>query len=130
MRWPTCGTRSKLAPPKGAEFGKTEVFYLKVRDGNPRRAVALAEAICGQLEAAIEKVRDAKAQSMVRELQKAVEVAEADLAESTAKLSKIEREVGSDLGELRLLCESNPGESALNRSAAEIRTELRQVRAA
>jgi polysaccharide biosynthesis transport protein len=120
----------KLAPPKGAEFGKTEVFYLKVRDGDRRRAIALADAICSQLETAIENVRDAKAQSMVRELQKAVELAETDLAQSTAKLSTIEREVGNDLGELRLLCESNPGESVLHRTAAEIRTELRQVRAA
>jgi uncharacterized protein involved in exopolysaccharide biosynthesis len=120
----------KLTPPKGAEFGKTEVFYLKVRDRDPRRAIALADAICGQLETAIGRCARDKAQSMSRELQKAVEVADADLEQSTGKLGKIERQVGSDLAELRLLCEASPGESALQRTAAEIRTELRQVRAA
>jgi uncharacterized protein involved in exopolysaccharide biosynthesis len=119
-----------LVPPKGAEFGKTEVFYLKVRDRDRQRAVALASAVCGQLETTMQKVRDAKAQSMIRELQKVVGVAEADLSQSTGKLSGIEREVGSDLAELRLLYQSNSGESALQRSLTEIRTELRQVRSA
>jgi uncharacterized protein involved in exopolysaccharide biosynthesis len=120
----------RLVPPKGAEFGKTEVFYLKVRDRDRRRAVALANAVCGQLEIAMQKVRDAKARSMVRELQEAVAVAEADLAQSTGKLGKIEREVGSDLAELRLLYQSHSGQSALERSLTEIPTELRQVQAA
>ncbi len=134
--WPSAnevaGLRDALSlvPPKGAEFGKTEVFYLKVRDRDRQRAVALASAVCGQLETVMQKVRDAKAQSMIRELQKTVGVAEADLSQSTEKLSGIEREVGSDLAELRLLYQSNSGESALQRSATEIRTELRQVRSA
>ena len=33
----------KLVPPKGAEFGKTEVFYLTVRAESPARSVALNE---------------------------------------------------------------------------------------
>src|SRR5260221_9991545 len=41
----------KVAPPKGAEFGKTEIFYLKVADKDPRRAIALADAIYDQLKA-------------------------------------------------------------------------------
>ena len=36
----------KLAPPKGTEFGKTEVFYLKVRDTDRARAIALTDALC------------------------------------------------------------------------------------
>jgi len=53
-----------------------------------------------------------------------------DLAESTARLSEIERQVGSDLAELRLLHDATSGESALRRTTAEIQTELRQARAA
>ena len=40
----------KLTPPKGAEFGKTEVFYLNVEAETRPRAVALAAAICKQLQ--------------------------------------------------------------------------------
>ena len=34
----------KLVPPKGAEFGKTEVFYLAVRDHDRNRALALEQS--------------------------------------------------------------------------------------
>ena len=57
----------KLAPPKGAEFGKTEVFYLDVRAEDRARSVALNEAIFKQLRVQFQKLRDAKAQSMVDE---------------------------------------------------------------
>jgi uncharacterized protein involved in exopolysaccharide biosynthesis len=120
----------KLVPPKGAEFGKTEVFYIKVRDRDRRRAVALASALCTRLESEFQSLRDARAKSMVDELEKAVHLASADLHEATKCLAQIETEVGSDLAELRLLCESNAGESALRRSATEIRNELRQAQAA
>ena len=39
-----------MRPPGGAEFGKTEVFYLTIRDTNRDRASALVVALCGQLE--------------------------------------------------------------------------------
>jgi len=120
----------KLAPPKGAEFGRTEVFYLKVRDPNRGRAMALVSALCNQLELSFQKLRDVKAASLVGEIEKAVELAAKDLAESTARLSEIERQVGSDLAELRLLHDTTSGESALRRTTTEIQTELRQVRAA
>ncbi len=120
----------KLAPPKGAEFGRTEVFYLKVRDPDRNRAMALVAALCGQLELSFQKLRDVKAASLVHEIEKAVELAAKDLAESTARLSDIERQVGSDLAELRLLHDTTSGESALRRTTAEIQTELRQARTA
>jgi len=120
----------KLTPPKGAEFGKTEVFYLKVRDRDRKRAVAMASALAGQVEASFQKLRDAKAASVVGELEKALDLAAEDLRESTARLSRLEREVGSDLAELRILHDTTSGESALRRTVTEIRNELRQVRAA
>ena len=53
----------KIVPPKGAEFGKTEVFYLKVQDHDRRRAIALATSLCNQLEARYGQVRDGRAQA-------------------------------------------------------------------
>lgn len=121
------GEQTKLVPPKGAEFGKTEVFYLKVRDHGRDRAVALANAITRHLQASFQQLRDAKAQSMIHELGKAVELSADDLKEATARLARIETEVGSDLGELRILHDASTGESALRRTATEIRNELRQA---
>lgn len=119
----------KLTPPKGAEFGKTEVFYLKVRDHQRERAVALAAAVTKHLEASFQQLRDTKAQSMIHELDKAVHLANVDLKESTSELTKIESGVGSDLAELRMLQDnSSSGESALRRTMTEIRNELRLAR--
>ena len=73
----------KITPPKGAEFGKTEVFYLKVQAGNPARAMALSGAICGQLKNQFEDLRSQKYQGVIDELTKTVSLAQADLDTST-----------------------------------------------
>ena len=120
----------ELVSPKGTEFGSTELFYLNVKDRDRDRAIALARAICDQVESRSKQIRDAKAKSMIDELGKAVSLAQADLDGSTAKLSGLEREVGADLAELRILNDSNTGDSALQRTVGEIRGELRQAEAA
>lgn len=120
----------RLTPPRGAEFGKTEIFYLKIQDRDRERAVALALAVCRRLEAGFQELRDAKARSMTEELAKAVNLAKTDLTESTKRLTETEMRVGSDLAELRLLQDSSSGDSALRRTVAEIRNELRQAHAA
>jgi uncharacterized protein involved in exopolysaccharide biosynthesis len=120
----------KLSPPKGAEFGRTEVFYLQVKSNGRQRAIDLAEAVYQQLEANFQGLRNEQAQSMIRELEKTVRIAQDDLADSTRRLNDLERHVGSDLGELRILNDTTGGESALRRTIIEIRAELRQSRAA
>jgi uncharacterized protein involved in exopolysaccharide biosynthesis len=118
----------KLVPPKGAEFGKTEIFYLAVRDHDRDRALALNKAICEQLQTRFQKLRDAKAQSMISELSKSVSLAKADLAETTVKLTKTETEIGGDLAELRAMQEVGSGDSSLRRSTEEIRSQLRETK--
>jgi polysaccharide biosynthesis transport protein len=133
--WPTARDvedlreQVELVPPKGTEFGSTELFYLNGKDHDRDRAIALVRAICDQLETRSKQIRDAKAKSMIDELGRSVHLAEADLDASTAKLSGLEREVGADLAELRILNDSNTGDSALQRTAGEIRGELRQAQA-
>jgi len=117
----------KLAPPKGAEFGKTEIFYLKLNDHNRDRALALSTAVCEHLQARYQEVRDAKAKSMIEELAKTAQLARADLDESTRRLTEVESKVGSDLPELRCLHEAGNGDSALRRSYIEICAEHRQA---
>ena len=116
----------KLAPPKGAEYGKTEVFYLNVRADSRERSIALNEAVFKQLKTHFQNLRDAKAQSMIEELTKTVALAKADLDAATKKLSITEARVGSDLAELRAMQDVTSGDSALRRSAEEIRSQLRE----
>jgi uncharacterized protein involved in exopolysaccharide biosynthesis len=116
----------KLAPPKGAEFGKTEVFYLNVRAEDRARSVALNEAIFKQLQVQFQQLRDAKAESMVAELTKTVHLAKADLDEATAVLATTENRVGSDLAELRSMQDMASSDSALRRSGEDIRAQIRE----
>ncbi len=134
--WPTprdvAGLRRHvtITPPKGAEFGKTEVFYLKVKDHDRRRAIALNVVICDVLQTRLQELRDIKAKSMIDELTKTVDLAKADLDDATTRLTATEKHLGSDLAELRALDDYSSGDTALQRTMSEIRGELRQIRAA
>jgi uncharacterized protein involved in exopolysaccharide biosynthesis len=92
-----------MRPPGGAEFGKTEVFYLTVRDTNRDRASALVAALSRQLELRMKQLRDEEAQSMIAELKRTVAMADGDLNGQTKRLSAFEKEIGADLVELRNL---------------------------
>lgn len=120
----------KLTPPKGAEFGKTEVFYLQVAGETPARAVQLSSAICKHLHSRSQELREQKAGSLVAELTKTTELAKSDLSATTQELTAIESRVGSDLGELRVLEEVGGGDSPLRRSINDMELELRQARQA
>lgn len=118
----------KLAPPKGAEFGKTEVFYLKVRSHDRARSVNLATVIVKELKSRFQQLLDDRAASIIDELEKAVALAETDLEGSTVELTKLEKNVGSDLAELRILNELPSGNSDLRRKVVEVETELRAAK--
>ena len=120
----------KIAPPKGVEFGASEVFYLEIRDKDKNRAAGLSAALSHQLQLDLQEIRNAKAQSMVDELNKALQVAQADLQVATGKLTALEKQVGSDLPELRALLDSNSSDTPLRRTVSEIENELRQIEAA
>ncbi len=134
--WPTAkdveGVQDavKLSPPKGAEFGKTEVFYLKVQSADRERAIRLTSAVYRQLQARLEDLLAAQAKSATHELTKTVSLAQADLDRVTRALTVVEERVGSDLAELRVLNEQPSGNSDLHRTATDLDTELRTQRAA
>jgi succinoglycan biosynthesis transport protein ExoP len=119
-----------LTPPKGAEFGKTEVFYLQVKDRSPDRAVALSKALSSELQARLQSLRDDKAKSTIAELERSAELADNDLERATTALSGLETQVGGDLAELRLLNGGNNGDSDLRRKTVEIENELRAAKLA
>lgn len=120
----------QLVPPKGAEFGKTEVLYLKVRDKDRPRGLALVSAVSKRLQSRFQELRNAKAQGMIAELTKAASMSEAEVSAVTEKLAALEGSVGSDLAELRILHESSSGDSDLRRKSLELETELRQAQLA
>ena len=67
---------------------------------------------------------------MIDELNKAVQLAKSDLQAATGQLTELEKQVGSDLSELRSLLDSNSSDTSLRRTVSEIENELRQFRAA
>ena len=132
--WPTdeavvdLQERLKITPPKGAEFGKTEVFYLQVRSNNRKRALALTSAIVQSLKNHFQELQDQKAASMIAEMEKTVALAQSDVKKSTNQLTKLEKSVGSDLAELRILHETPAGNSDLRQEMVEVENELRQAK--
>jgi succinoglycan biosynthesis transport protein ExoP len=132
--WPTLDDVQQLrkvirvTAPKGTEFGRSEVIYLSVDGPSQERAARLTRAVCDQLDERLKTLRNRRARSVVRELEQTLELARADLAESTRRLERVESEVGSDLGELRILNDTGAGDSNLRRALNEIKNELRQAR--
>ncbi len=119
-----------VSPPKGGEFGRNEVIYLAVKGPTPERAVALAKAVGNQLEIQLQAVRQARAQSLIAELEKTVALAEDDLAGTTSKLEAVERSVGSDIDELRALTETTSGTSNLRGTSNHLQEEIRRTQLA
>lgn len=117
----------RLTPPGGAEFGKTEVFYIGVLNPNRDRAIRLVEVLTAQLDERLNQLRDERAASMVAEVERSVAVAREQLHTQAQKLAAFERSVGADLIELRHLTSPNGGQSELGQSLLAIDSERRQV---
>lgn len=134
--WPSAGDvehfQSGVAcvAPRGAEFGKTEVVHLQVLAESRERALVFVDKLAGQIDARWQAVRQAKAHSVIQELTRAAELAQADLDASTAELETMEKEVGSDLGELRSLNSAASGDSNLRQTLSQVKSELRAAETA
>jgi len=118
-----------IVAPNGTEFGKTELIHLQVRAKSKERAIALTLAAGNQLEARLKEIRAVKAHSVIDELRETLALARADLNTATQRLATVEAEVGSDLGELRILNAVGSGESNLRQTLNQIKNELRQATA-
>lgn len=114
-----------MTPPGGAEFGKTEVFYLGVKDKDPARAAALTRALATALEARTKEIRQKRADSMIAELSLGVEQAESELDQKIYQLSEFESIVGADLVDLRNLLSPIGGASETSQNNLAIQTEIR-----
>lgn len=134
--WPTAVDIARfrddidMRPPGGAEFGKTEIFYLSVKATSRDRSSALVESLCGQLERRMQELRDQRAKGMIAELERTVEMADGDLAAQTNKLSSFEAKIGADLAELRSLTTDIGGQGETSQELHAIETERRANEAA
>jgi uncharacterized protein involved in exopolysaccharide biosynthesis len=114
-----------MRPPGGAEFGKTEVFYLSVNDPDRVRAAKALATLCDELETRLQKLREQRAEGMIAELKRAVALAEADLTTNSKQLSTFEANIGSDLAELRNLNNTVGGQGEVSQELQAIETERR-----
>jgi uncharacterized protein involved in exopolysaccharide biosynthesis len=116
-----------VSAPRGSEFGTTEVIYLSVSGPSRARAIERTVAICDQLEKRLADLRNAKAGSVIAELENSLAIALEDQERATSRLEQMEIEVGSDLGELRILNDYGSGDSNLRAALNQVKAELRQV---
>lgn len=117
----------RLTPPGGAEFGKTEVFYIGVLDPDRDRAIAKVESLTGQLDQRLTKLRADRADSMVAEVERSVAIARDQLHAHVQKLARFEQSVGADLIELRHLTSPNGGQSERTQKVLAIEAERRRL---
>ncbi|TWT89699.1 hypothetical protein Mal64_00780 [Pseudobythopirellula maris] len=119
----------RITPPGGAEFGKTEVFYIGLLDTDADRAVRLVEALTDQLETRLQQLRDVQASSLVAELERSVGSAQATLDTEVARLTDFERSVGADLAALRQIESPGGGQSDIGQQALAIDAEIMRAAA-
>ncbi len=118
--------RVELVPPKGAEFGKTEILFLRVRQSSPQRAARVARALALELQRALHQLRRRRMESVVAELRSSATLARQQLQRHLDRLAEMEKRVGGDLAELRLLDQAG-GDSSLRQRLNQLENELRQV---
>ena len=114
-----------MLPPNGAEFGKTEIFYLAVKDPRRERAIQLVQALCRQLSVRLGELRVQRSGGLIAEVNQQVELASEMYEKENDRLIAFESEVGADLGELRLLHSASGGQSDLRQQAVEMEQETR-----
>lgn len=118
-----------MTPPGGAEFGKTEIFYLGVLDKSPERAAALTTSLTEALENRTQQMRENQADSMIAELAEGVENSEAALNSKIAELTEFEGSVGANLNDLRNLLNPIGGASESSQNNLALKAEMRIIQA-
>jgi polysaccharide biosynthesis transport protein len=113
-----------VRPPKGAEFGSTEVLYLESEAETPERAKRLCTTVLENVRERLRTLRRVRADSIVAELTDARGQSLRQLDDVTEKIRTIEAEVGADLGELRSMTEAGGVDGAMRRSLVEVQSEL------
>jgi capsule polysaccharide export protein KpsE/RkpR len=115
--------------PKGSEFGESDLLYLQVKAGSRDESITLNRAVARNLAEFMNELRNKRSRSVIEELSQKLKLTQRNLDQATSKLEAMERQIGSDLGELRTLSQSGSGESNLRTALSNIKNDLRNARA-
>ncbi len=114
-----------IAAPNGAEFGKTEVILLNTKGSTRERAREFIELMLNEVDQKLSEVRTLKVNSMIIELEQAVESAQISFDRSAIELQEMDAKFGADLSILRGLNLQQTGDGSLQQTIVEIRKEQR-----
>jgi len=114
-----------IVAPNGGEFGKTEVFVVRVKETSPERAQNLIQSLSSEIESHVRVVRTNMMASMQAELASNVARTSEHYNELVREIQNVEQSVGADLASLRGLIDPNSGAGDLQRSLEQIRLEIR-----
>lgn len=114
-----------VTAPRGAEFGESDLIYLRVKGRSPQAAIENTNAVAKHMQRYLSYLRDRRTESISQELREKLALTRAKHEAATTKLEALEREVGSDLGELRTLNQSASGESSVRNQISQTKSELR-----
>ncbi len=117
--------RITIAAPNGAEFGKTEIILLNTKESTRERAREFIELMLHEIDQKLSEVRTLKVNSMVKELEQAVESAKASFEHSAKELQEMDAGFGADLSTMRGFNDQQSGDGSLQQTIAEIRKEQR-----
>ncbi|MDX1965205.1 MAG: hypothetical protein SFX18_18820 [Pirellulales bacterium] len=117
-----------VSPPKGSEFGKTDMIYLATEARTSSRAEQLNSAVLAEIQSRLQTLRAERAKSLITEYTQSVAQAQKELTLATAKLEQLEIGVGADIGELRTIIDGAAGNSNLRESSNHIKERLRTER--
>lgn len=118
-----------LGPPNGAEFGRTEILLLSVKDESTERAKRIVGLLAKELQFQLNDLRDKRAASIEHELEESVRLAKIDLKESNQELADFEKGLGDILVDLRSISsELGSGSTTLNSRLNVILIESRAVK--
>lgn len=112
--------------PQGEEFGGTEVIYLQTKAESQQRAVAFCNAMFKNLTNHLRKVRQVRADSVIKELTYTRDLAKDKLDNVAEEMRQMESLLGEDLGDLRNLIDAISGDSATRRSLETARQKLQE----
>jgi polysaccharide biosynthesis transport protein len=133
LQWPdalevaAAQKKTEVAAPNGLEFGTTRMFYLRVADPDPRRALELTTALCDAAEHHFHALWDQETRDRIAQLTHTVSLTSEELDRQTQRLREMEITVGSDLAELRMLSDSYSGTGTLQATLSEVQQELRHA---
>ncbi|MDA7902355.1 hypothetical protein N9B31_01725 [Mariniblastus sp.] len=113
--------------PNGAEFGKTEVIVLNVKQSTPERSLKFIELLLIEIIAKVDEVRSMRLQSMEVELTRVRDAAMAELKKSKDKLTQMDKALGSDIATMNALSDPQNSDNSIKRDISQIRIEIREA---